>query len=286
MENIGLIKVSKYFFPYIIVLILIGYREKILISFLIVFMHELVHYKTAKILGFNGFDIQIMPVGTALELIDIDEASPKEDLIISLSAPFMNLICAVFFYVLYHKYKFNILNELYQCNFTIGFINMLPAFPLDGGRALRNIINIKFIYKKANNISIYTSIIMGILLMAYYLFLFLSGTLNISIGVISIFIIASALKERERICYVIMKDIIKKKIKFLKRGYIENRGISVHCKKDLLFILSLVEKNKYNMFLVLNDDMKLVKTIYEEEIIEALKVYGNISIEEYINMKE
>lgn len=83
-----------------------------------------------------------------------------------------------------------------------------------------------------------------------------------------------------------MKDIIKKKIKFLKRGYIENRGISVHYKKDLLFILSLVEKNKYNMFLILNDDMKLIKTIYEEETIEALKIYGNISIEEYINIRE
>ncbi|MCD3297892.1 metalloprotease, partial [Clostridium botulinum C/D] len=66
-------------------------------------------------------------------------------------------------------------------------------------------------------------------------------------------------------------------------GYIENKSISVYYKKNLLDALGVVDKNKYNLFTVLNDDMKVINIIYEEELIRALKIYGNISIEDYLN---
>lgn len=83
-----------------------------------------------------------------------------------------------------------------------------------------------------------------------------------------------------------MGDIIKKKYKFLKQGYIENKNLSINYKNDLITALSIVDKNKYIIFTVLDNDMKFMDIIYEEELIEGLKIHGNITIEEFINIRE
>ncbi|MBU5483562.1 M50 family metallopeptidase [Clostridium sp. MSJ-11] len=281
-----MIKINKYFIPYLLILFYIGYEKKLLFSLAIVILHEGVHYLVARYFGFAGFQIEILPVGTVLKLRDIDEASTKEELIISLSAPLINLILAAVFYILFTIKPLNIYLLLYECNLIIGLFNLIPAYPLDGGRIIRGILNYKYIYKKANLITVYISLILGIFLIFIYLFLFFAGKSNISLGLIALFIIISSIKERERITYIIMGDIIKKKNKFLKRGYIENRSISVSYKSTLVSILSIVEKNKYNIFYVLDNEMKVIDLIFEQEIIEGLKLYGNITLEEFMDVQD
>ncbi|RHW64365.1 metalloprotease, partial [Clostridium botulinum] len=63
------------------------------------------------------------------------------------------------------------------------------------------------------------------------------------------------------------------------------QNVSVHYNNTLLQTLSLIDKNKYYIFAVLDDNMKILDTLYENEILEALKNYGNIKIGEFINIK-
>ena len=281
-----MIRISKLFIPYIILLIILGFKGEFIIAFILVFIHELMHYLTARILGFSGFDIEILPIGAVLKVKDLDEASPKEDLIISLSGPLSNLLLAVIFYVLFILFNRPYLHLIYNSNLAIGIFNLIPAFPLDGGRVLRDILSIKTIYRKANEISIRVSMILGSIFMFIYFVSVAANKSNFNLGLISIFILISSIKEKERIVYLIMGYIIKKKYRFIKRGYIENKSISVFCKKDLLSVLGIIDKNKYNLFTVLDENMSVLEILYEEEIIEAIKTYGNISLNEYIDIKK
>ena len=281
-----MIKVSKFFFPYFIFLIIIGVKGQVIMAFLIVIFHEFTHYITALLLGFSGFDMEILPIGARLSLRELDEATPKEDIIISLSAPIINLTAAAVFYFLLRTYAMEIFYPLYMGNLTIGLFNLIPAFPLDGGRVFRAFMCQKTIYKRANELMIRFSVFQGIALLAAFIILMFLGINNLNIGVISVFIIYSSYKEKERIVYIIMGDIVKKRYKFLKHGYIENKSISIHHKKDLITALSILDKNKYNIFTILDDDMKVIDIIYEEELLEALKVYGNINFEEFMDIRE
>ncbi|AGY77031.1 M50 family metallopeptidase [Clostridium autoethanogenum] len=279
-----MIKISKYFIPYVIFLIFIGYKGKLIYTFIIVFFHEMVHYLVARYYKFSGFDIEFIAIGAVIKLKDIDEAFPREDLMISISGPVANLIFSAVFYFAYKNFCSSIFYMFFSINLAIGLFNLIPAFPLDGGRILRSILNLKMTYRKANRIMIMTSILIGISLMFMYILLFLNGYSNFSIGIIGIFIVTTSLKENERISYIIMGDIIRKRYKFIKRGYIENRALSIYYKQNLLTAMGLFDKNKYNTFMVLDDEMNLIDTIYEEEIIEGLKLYGNITLEKFIEI--
>lgn len=281
-----LIKVNKFFFPYILFFIFAGFKGQIIMAFLIVLFHEFTHYCAALILGFSGFDMEILPIGARLSLRELDEASPKQDIIISLSAPILNLIMSLLFYFLYVKYSNNVLNMLFKGNLVVGLFNLIPAFPLDGGRVLRSILQYKTIYRRANELTIKFGMVEGTILISAYMILLIFGINNLNLGVVAVFIIYSSHKEKERIAYIIMGDIVKKRYKFLKNGYIENKSISIHYKCDLLMALSILDKNKYNIFTILDDELKVMDLIYEDELIEGLKVYGNMTLEEYINIRE
>ena len=281
----SVVRVSRYFVPYIIFLIAIGYKGQLIYSFLIVIINEFVHYLVARYYNFCGFDVELMIVGAALRFRELDEASPKEDLIISISGPMANLVLCIVFFILHKEFPCKEFYMLFEGNLAIGLFNLIPAFPLDGGRILRDILNFKLMYRKSNKIMITTSIIIGSVIMLIYILLFLKGNNIFSIGIIGIFIIISSLKEKERISYIIMGDIIKKKYKFIYRGYIENKNTSIYYKKDLLSVMALFDKNKYNVFTVLDEEMKVMDIIYEEEIISALKTYGNITIKEFMKIE-
>ena len=87
------------------------------------------HYITARYYGFTGFDMEILPIGTVLRLKNLDEATPKEDLIISISGPLINLILAVIFYFLNCVMPRDYFNTLYLGNLALGLFNLIPALP-------------------------------------------------------------------------------------------------------------------------------------------------------------
>ncbi|EJO5346435.1 M50 family metallopeptidase [Clostridium botulinum] len=280
-----MVKINKYFIPYVVLLFYLGYKGSFLLSICVVFVHELIHYVTARYLGFTGFNIEIYPLGLSLKLDKLENANFKEDLLISLSAPVTNIFFAIIFCIAYREFNNVNLYLLYKSNLIIGLFNFMPALPLDGGRILRDLLCFKTFYRKANEITINISIAISVFFMLVYIFLFMKGYNNFNLGIISLFIIGISLKEKERVAYIIMRHIVKKRYKFIKKGYIENQNVSVHSENTLLKTLSLIDKNKYSIFTVLDDNMEIVDILYENEILEALKIYGNIKIDEFIKIK-
>ena len=236
----------------------------------------------ARAMGFKGFDVTFSPAGGSLYMREIDDAEPIKDIIISLAGPAFNLSVAFICYVINLRYNSEILTMLVSGNISIGIFNLLPAIPLDGSRILRSIFRLKMIYKKANEYTIKVSLVLGYILLFIYLIMFFRDIHNITFGITILFIIFISMKEREKLAYLIMGDIVSKRGKFLKRGYIENMGISILSTISLLEVIALVEKNKYTMFYVLNEEMNLIGVFYENDLIDALKNYGNITVKEFL----
>lgn len=281
-----MIRISKYLIPYIILILLVGFKSKMLQGFGIIVIHEMIHLIVARILGYTGFTVDILPIGTGLKLRDLEEATPRDDIIISSSGPMGNLVIALISYIIYRFIpNMNIL-DFATYNIVLGTFNLIPAFPLDGGRILRSILNYKFIYKKAHKIALNISIAVGSLFGVVFLVELIKGNFNLDFAFFSIFILFISYREKRRIAYIIMGYIVKKKEKLIRRGYLENKSISVYCKMNILQLIELIDKNKYNEFIILNEDMDVLGVLYEEDILNGIKEQGNVTLEDLLIIRE
>lgn len=141
----------------------------VLIIFACVTIHELTHSLVAKRFGIEVRDITLLPIGGVASMGKMPD-SPIQEFLISVAGPLSNIFLAAalfsFLYfmpwmpkeVLFHPLSGETLIYtiawLPWANVTLAGFNMLPAFPMDGGRVLRAVLALKMSYIKATRIAV------------------------------------------------------------------------------------------------------------------------------------
>lgn len=114
-----------------------------------VVLHELGHALTARRFGIGTVDITLYPIGGVARLQRLPRA-PGAELLITLAGPAVNFAIAalIFCFILFAQATFglsltlgSILSELLWINLGLGLFNLIPAFPMDGGRILRALLS-------------------------------------------------------------------------------------------------------------------------------------------------
>lgn len=143
--------------------------EVYLIFMLFAILHELGHLVMGLILGFKPKGISLFPLGLSIcfhvkcENYNINVKGGKvitfKKLLITLAGPITNFCIAVFF-MFFNIEIFGITRDIIiYSNFLIGLFNLIPIYPLDGGRIVRCIIHMKKDLRKSYE---YTNIISNI----------------------------------------------------------------------------------------------------------------------------
>jgi Zn-dependent protease len=113
--------------------------------FAIVLLHELGHSVVAQSFGIRVLDITLWPLGGMARMSEIPE-SPKIEGLIAVAGPIVNFILAAIAAVVYGAHGWSgsgdtlwseLAWNLLVINLMMGLFNLLPAFPMDGGRILR-----------------------------------------------------------------------------------------------------------------------------------------------------
>lgn len=270
----------------ILFFILISLNKSIILAFISIILHEVAHIVIAERNGCKFNDFQVHVYGTSAQFIDIDELSKREKLQIYLAGPLVNLGIICIFFVIGLITNNIIVDKIININFSLLIFNLLPAYPLDGSRILEIILSDKILYKQANNIiSKISYIIAGVLIIIFIVSLLYYDIFNISLIIASIIICLITRSEQKSSMYILMGNIFRKRNKLLRNNYIENKSISVYCKLGLANAMAIIDKNRFNTFYVLDDDLKVLFIMNEDELIEALKLYGNITLEEYFDKR-
>ncbi|MBX9183549.1 site-2 protease family protein [Clostridium sp. K04] len=271
---------------FIVFFILLSFNNSIILAFISILAHEGMHILVAKRKGCKFNDIQIHIYGTSAQFANIDELNKKEKLQIYLSGPFANFIIICIFWCIGFASNNILIDKMININISLLFFNLLPAYPLDGARVLEILLSQKILYRRANYIISKISYTIGVILLVIFIIVFAySGVINVSILIASIAICLITRSEEKSAMYILMGNIFVKRNKLLRNKYIENKSISVYYKQGLANVMSMVDKNRFNIFYVLDDDLKVVFIMNEDELIEALKLYGNITLEEYFGLR-
>ena len=247
----------------------------ILSIFVTVFLHELGHALAAKKYNIKTKDITILPIGGLARLERIPE-KPKEELIVAIAGPAVNIALALItgLFITLPEIKeltIQLSGGVNQSNFFLNFFivniwlaifNLIPAFPMDGGRVLRAILSMKVERHIATKIAAR----IGQLLAVGFIFLgFYSNPFLIFIG---LFIILGAQGEVEMtkvgfmLRGIFVKDIVMKHYETIDENDIVENAV-----KQLL-------NGQCKNFLVTSQNNP-VGSLSRDEIIEALSNNGN-----------
>lgn len=270
---------------FIFLLVICTLNKQMLVGFIWVILHEAVHILVANNFGLRLSSFKIHITGAGTEIDDIDDLSENRKLILYVSGPLFNFVSAMVLLFLKSEYGLNVESSIW-INLGLLFFNMLPAYPLDGVRIYEILLSKKILYKKAKKLLVRASFMVAAFIMIGFFLTIYIHKVNISLLLASVLLTYTTFLENEKTIYIIMGSIVRKSRRLISDGYIENKSISVYYKRDLIKVLSLVDRNKFNSFFVLDDDMRLLGIIYEDELIKTLKENGNMTLEELLVSKK
>ncbi|MGZ3410986.1 MAG: site-2 protease family protein [Xanthobacteraceae bacterium] len=136
----------------------------ILALFACVLAHEFGHILTARYFGIATPDVTLLPIGGVARLERIPE-KPRQELLIAIAGPTVNIVIALVLLTLFggkagleqlaavEDYKFGFVGRLAAVNLFIAIFNLIPAFPMDGGRVLRALLSFRLGYLPATRIA-------------------------------------------------------------------------------------------------------------------------------------
>lgn len=96
-----------------------------------IFSHECAHCAAAYMLGCQVSAIELLPYGCRADIDDI--SSPADELLIAMAGPIFSLAE----YTAAAASGLTALQGFGEANLYIALMNLLPVYPLDGGRAVR-----------------------------------------------------------------------------------------------------------------------------------------------------
>jgi len=276
----------------------------ILIVFLFVFVlfHELAHSVVARRYNITVRKIVLYPIGGVSEIEEIPE-NPSIEWRMAVAGPLTSLILGAALLVIYYFMPLkiplfpapalllasgNILSDLGYLNLLLGAFNLIPAFPMDGGRVFRALLAERMKFSDATKYAAYIGRIFGIIMVAVG---FLFNPFWILIGV---FIYIGASEEAEQtiisttLANVRVKDVMQSEIGTVRPDQTISDALEIMFKsryhdtlveKDGIFQglvtwneIMKISKDQQSTLKVEQMPIKKISTYPDEAVFEAYKI--------------
>ncbi len=257
--------------------------------FFCVLLHEFGHALTARRYGVRTRDIILSPIGGVARLERLPE-KPIQEFYVAIAGPLVNvgIIAALSPYFLFVpaetmqevqsliQHYFGIRDRVFTQNMTLldsflfllialngtlAVFNMLPAFPMDGGRVLRALLSMQLGRVQATRIAVYIGQFLAIVLVIYGLWWDFSPVV-IFIG---IFVFVTAANEYRLVRFERLLD--SHPVTHLMRTPFTSFKITDLMQMPAGELTHGLEKN----FLVFNDNEQVAGVLQEDDIIKAMK---------------
>lgn len=258
-----------------VVMLIAGCLKEYAAAFFSIAAHELGHIAAAGRYGIRPSLVSVTPVG--LTAVIYDRGVSSSVLIrIYTAGPAVNLVlfAALSAGALVFPQMRENLELLSITNLLLAVFNLLPAFPLDGGRILQQLLSSRIGLLAAGRVVRALAWFLSVAILAAGTFQFFMTGGNISLLMIGIYIPIVLKDARMESAFMNIRQILYRRTKLLKKGVYPVRDLVVLSGTRIGELLNNMDFDRFHIIYVLDDDMRIAGTFTEKEIMDAFTSGG------------
>ncbi|WP_245726239.1 M50 family metallopeptidase [Marininema mesophilum] len=259
------LRIHSLFWVVILLSVVTGRFMEVITLFVLVLIHELGHVTAATSFGWRIESIELLPFGGVAHTDEWGTVPAREEIVVALAGPFHNVIMILFGYLFFSLGWWSAEWTAYFIKgnaFLAGF-NLLPIYPLDGGRVFQAILCYLLPYRQAVRVSIGAGICGSILLL---LFSVLDQEPQLNLAVVAVFLLYSngiSLKHRD---FQFMRFLIHRRENRVHAGA-RIVCLSVRPEEPLSVVLKRFRKEAYHV-LEVQEPSGRRRTVPEEALFQ------------------
>jgi stage IV sporulation protein FB len=254
-----------------------GYLLEALILLGSLAAHELAHLAVAWVLGVRVEDLLVTPFGGMIRLDSALEADPQAETSVALAGPFQSFFLASLALAFNGSSLWDqeLVRFFFEVNANLAMFNLIPALPLDGGRALRGLLAQRWGYRRVTGWMVWSGRVCG-LAMATTAVLVLSarGQVYATPLVGGLFLSLTAGREVSDVAFRSYQRFLRKRKQLSGQRILSAGQLVAQATTRLGEVVEYLGARRYHLLLVVDEDLRPIGTLHEAELLDAFAELG------------
>ena len=252
----NLIKFKPSFFVLAAFSVVLGVWKYFTAVFVLLFLHELCHIFTAGLWGLGTSGITVTPIGIYADINGLERLHIAKRISIAAAGPFFNLFLCLF-----------CRGPIRDINFALALFNLLPVYPLDGGKIFHYTVSYFIGVLRGNMLSVKLGMFLSVVMVGAGMVQLVLYPPNISLFCLGMYFYKFGQNSTVCLTYNFYKTIINKQ----ENRIIPVRPVSVSENLDIKAVLYRLGWDYHTLVYIRGTN---IVTISEESILEYITKHG------------
>jgi len=258
---------------------LTGYFLEMITLFVLVLVHELGHIVMAHAVGWKVSKVKLLPFGGVVEVDESTGSTAIEEIKVAIAGPLQNVWMACLAWGLGELglWNYEWVEYLIQANIIIALFNLLPIYPLDGGKIVLACLSYMTSFYAALVWAARLSLISSLAMIIYAVSsISMESGLQLNLFVIGMFLLSTNWVHLRHIPYIFYRFILyrQKRISELERVGKAAYPLIVQGDESLLGVSKMLKREKLHLICIVDKPTLALKLYSEQQLIQYC-LYGN-----------
>ncbi|MBA4496160.1 M50 family metallopeptidase [Paenactinomyces guangxiensis] len=262
------VNIHPFFWVLVCSAVWTGHFIEIITLFVLIIIHEMGHVTAAWSYGWRIHSMELLPFGGVAKMEESGTVPAREEIVVALAGPFhhvfMVLLSLLFDLAGWWSREWT--EYFIQGNLMLACFNLLPVYPLDGGRVLQAALSYFFPYRQCIAWTLWLSLLLS-LFMAVLSFLLPGNVVILPLLLIALFLFLSnamALKQRN---FQFLRFLIQRRDQGVSHEAMIKK-LTVQEDEPLRMVVRKLYKEKYHVLEVIDKQGQVIDFLPEEKVLQ------------------
>jgi len=252
-----------------------GRLYALLMCTLALLIHECAHALVAGRLGIAVYALTILPFGAEAKL-EANACLPASERFVVIAGPIASLVAAGISMLCIRSFPAieSSLSAFSEYNLFLALFNLLPAYPLDGGRLLRCALSRKLRPRAAAAITAWVGIVFGCLALAFALYGSLFYYSSLTLYMAGAFLLLAAGRELLVLPDAQLNAMIRRSASIRRGDRVRVQYSVVHARLTAAEAMRMLRQHDYTLMRVVDDRMRPLGEMDETTLLSGVGALG------------